>query len=483
MFNRGHRKRPIALIVLDGWGYSKSKKWNAIYSAKKPNFDFYWKKYPHTILNASGEFVGLPKGFIGGSEVGHIHLGAGRLVPQVILNINKSIKDGSFFSNKSLIRARSFKRVHLMGLLSDAGVHSHISHLLALMKFFKGKEVFVHCFLDGRDTPPRSASKYISMVEDANGRVATISGRYYAMDRDRRWERTNKAFDCLFRGKGRKSQSLQKALAYAYRNGEDDEFVSPTLIDSDGLVKKGDAVVFFNFRSDRARQLTQKMTAAGVHVVTMVKYGSDFKNDFMFAFSRQKNILPEMLSKSGFRQLRIAETEKYAHVTYFFNCERNEPFKGEDRILVHSPKVATYDMKPQMSALEVKNKLLKIIGNYDFILVNFANGDMVGHTGKMKATVEACETVDRCLGDVVKGIISLGGAAIVLGDHGNAEKLRDSMGVPYTAHTTNPVPCILINKENHKLRKGSLYDVAPTVLELLKMKKPREMTGSSLIKG
>ncbi len=474
--------KPFVLIILDGWGYSVNKKWNAIKNAKIPNFDSYWKNYPHTILNASGSYVGLPKGFIGGSEVGHIHLGAGRLIPQEVIKINSSIKNKSFFKNKVLLEAKKRKRVHLIGLVSDAGVHSHINHLFALLNFFNDNEVYVHCFLDGRDTPPKIAKKYLKMIEFHGGKIATMMGRYYSMDRDKRWNRTRKAFNCLFHGKGREIKSPIKALEYAYRQGETDEFIEPTIVNPRGVIKDGDAVVFFNFRSDRAKQITEMfLENTKVFFVSMVRYDEKFNNKFLFPFKRKKNILGEVISKHGLKQLRIAETEKYAHVTYFFNDEKGEPFKGEKRILIPSPKVSTYDLKPEMSANKVKDVLVDKMKFFDFIVVNFANPDMVGHTGNMEATIKACETVDRCLGKVISEVKRLGGTAIVLGDHGNAEKKRDENGNPQTAHTTNPTPCILINNKNHKLRIGNLFDVAPTILELMKIKKPKEMTGKSLI--
>ena len=474
--------KPFILMVLDGWGYSKEKKWNAINNAKVPNFDFYWENCPHSLLKASGEAVGLPRGFIGGSEVGHAHLGAGRLIKQEMVKIDESIEDGSFFRSKNLIRAKKNKRIHLMGLLSDSGVHSHIRHLFALLNFFKDNEVYVHCFLDGRDTPPKSAEKYLKMLESRGATIATISGRYYSMDRDKRWIRTKKAFDCIARGKGRMMSPWRKALKYAYSHGESDEFVTPTIVNNQGIISGNDSVVFFNFRTDRTKQLSEMLLdKTKVFFVSMVKYEDNFKDNYLFSFEGEKNTLGEVISNHRLRQLRLAETEKYAHVTYFFNNERSEPFRGESRIMVPSPRIATYDLKPEMSAFKVKNLLIKNMSRYDFIVVNFANADMVGHSGNMKATIKACEAVDRCLGEVIAKMKTLGGTAIIVGDHGNAEMKRDRSGNPQTAHTTNPVPCILINNSECKLRNGSLYDVAPTILELMKIRKPREMTGGSLI--
>ena len=459
----------FGLIVLDGWGHSKKKEKNAVLAAKTPNFDRLWDGYPHTLLKAHGEAVGLPKGFQGGSEVGHLHLGAGRLIPQKMVEIDGYITDGSFFRNRHLVSACKRKRVHFIGLLSDQGVHSHIRHLKALLKM--RPDAFVHAFLDGRDTPPKSALKYVRQFRN----IATVSGRYYAMDRDGRWKRIQKAFDCMTKGKGREAKTAEQAVLDAYKRGETDEFVSPTLVNPDGVIREGDAVVFFNFRADRARQLTKKfLEETKTYFVSMSEYDKALEERIAFKPHYVEDSLGEVLSMAGKTQLRIAETEKYAHVTFFFSGEREKPFKGEDRVLVRSPRVATYDLKPEMSAYEVTDKLVKAAKKYDFVIINYANGDMVGHTGIFRAAVKAVESVDKCVGK----IIPLFDECIILADHGNCEAMT---GKTKTSHTLNPVPCILVTERKIKLKKGSLYNIAPTILELMGIKKPGKMADSLVV--
>jgi len=492
----------ILLAILDGWGYSNNRIGNAIYYAHTPNFDEFWRSYPHTILAASGEAVGLPAGQMGNSEVGHLNIGAGRIVYQEATKILMAIEDGSFFENvtlkKAMEKARK-KRLHLMGLIGDGGVHAMMEHLYALLEMAKMngvKEVYIHCFLDGRDTPPKSALEYVKQLEEklneiGVGKIASLIGRYYAMDRDRRWERTKKAYDMLVRGEGRKVRDAIEGIKIAYAKGETDEFIQPTIIEGMRCVEDGDTVIFFNFRPDRGRQITKAFIDKNfeafstlplkLHFVTLTKYDKNFDNPAAFETEDITNTFGEIISKHGLKQLRIAETEKYAHVTYFFNGGREEPFEGEDRCLIPSPKVATYDLKPEMSAYEVTAEVIRRIesGKYDVIVLNYANPDMVGHTGVWKATLKALEAVDRCIGKVVKKVLQYNGIAIITADHGNAEEMFEN-SKPKTAHTNNPVPFILIGMEA-KLRKGVLGDIAPTMLELLDIEKPKEMSGRSLI--
>ena len=504
--------KPLILIILDGWGISDNPDTNAQEQANIPFYKGVINEYPHAALECSGEAVGLPEGAMGNSEVGHLNLGAGRVVHQDYARINNSIQDRSFVKNQALVDAistavKNNKALHLMGLLSDGGVHSHINHLYALLDMATGngvKEIFIHAFMDGRDTPPASGINYIKDLESflsdkPSAKIATVTGRFWAMDRDNRWERIEKAFRALVEGDGKKVQSALEAVQKSYATDETDEFIKPSVVcNSNGPIGKildGASVIFFNFRADRARELTKALTeekfngfnrASVPHsgsYVTMTMYEEDFVFPVAFPSIKLTNILGEILSQNNLKQLRIAETEKYAHVTYFFNGGEEKPFPGEDRCLIQSPKdVPTYDLKPEMSAYEVTDKVLKRLehNSYDFILLNFANPDMVGHTGKMDAAIKACETVDSCLEKIVGKIRSLDGIAIITADHGNCEQMSDNSN-PYTAHTINPVPFILIKREVKLSKKGGLSDVAPTVLDLIGIDKPDEMTGTSLI--
>jgi 2,3-bisphosphoglycerate-independent phosphoglycerate mutase len=505
------KKRPVALIILDGCGLDDNPHGNAVRAAKTPTMDWLYANTPHSTLSASGGSVGLMDGQMGDSNVGHLNLGAGRIVYQDVVRISKTVEDGSFFQNPVLLGAvRHAKEqgsaLHLMGLVSPGGVHSHSEHLYALLRLAKQEgvsEVYVHAFLDGRDVPPSSAAQYLQDLEDAiqaigAGKVATISGRYYAMDRDRRWERTEKAYRALL-GEGRTALSSSAAIQYAYANGETDEFVIPTVIVENGkpvgTVKDNDAVLFFNFRADRARQLSyvfvdeefsgfDRGRKLNVHYATMTQYDVKINAPYAFAPQDLSNTLGEYLSKLGKTQLRIAETEKYAHVTFFFNGGVEQPFPGEERILIPSPKVATYDLQPEMSAPEVTRRVVEEIdkGIYDLIVLNYANCDMVGHTGVMEAAVKAVEAVDAGLGQVLEAIKRTNGQAIITADHGNAERMIDpENGEPYTAHTTNLVPVWLFNTNYDKITSGILADMAPTVLDLMGLPQPPEMTGKSII--
>jgi len=508
--------KPVALIILDGFGISENTIGNAVKKAHMPNYNRLINKYPHTQIQASGLAVGLPEGQMGNSEVGHLNMGAGRVVYQELTRISKEIEMQDFFNNETLINVmgyvkRNSKKLHLMGLLSDGGVHSHIDHLFALIDMAKSnnvEELVIHCFLDGRDTSPKSAIEYIEKLQDkidhiGVGRIATITGRYYAMDRDRRWERTILAYDALVHGKGRSAESAKEAIIGAYELGETDEFVLPVVVGSDNqannLVSKDDGVIFFNFRPDRARQITRALVErefdgfqresgyVPLNFVCMTLYDKTIES-VEIAYKPQviENTLGEYLSNLGYSQLRIAETEKYAHVTYFFNGGIETSYAKEDRKLVRSPQVATYDLKPEMSASEVTEDVLSAIDEdkYDFIVLNYANPDMVGHTGNVSAVIKALETVDTYLGKVVDKIISKTGVAIVTSDHGNSEEMIDlDNGTPITAHTTNLVPCIVIDPSVSELEKdGKLCDVAPTILQLMGVQLPIEMTGKSLIK-
>ncbi|MCY3712550.1 MAG: 2,3-bisphosphoglycerate-independent phosphoglycerate mutase [Gemmatimonadetes bacterium] len=510
---------PVALVILDGWGIAPRGDANAVLLAETPNFDRLWQQYPHTMLSASGEDVGLPPGIMGNSEVGHLNLGAGRVVRQEVSRINEAIDDGSFYENAALVeimeRLRGTGgRLHLMGLTSDGLVHSAEKHYLAILEMARrrgltGDRVLVHAILDGRDTAPRSAPAYLETLQVAIerlgvGRIATVTGRYYPMDRDNRWERLRRAYELFTGGKGYRAGTAAEAVQAAYDRGETDEFVSPTVIapaadGPAGLITDGDAVIVFNFRADRGRQIVRAFiekdfdgfdrgAVPDVHIATMTPYDARF--DVPCAFrppERMREILGETISLAGRRQLRVAETEKYPHVTYFFNGGDERPFDGEDRILVPSPRdVATYDEKPEMSAPEVAARVADAVrgGEYDFVLVNFANPDMVGHTGSLPAAVSAVETVDRCLGEVMDAVRSAGGGAIVTADHGNAEMMVDpASSAPHTAHTTNPVPLILVDdkREHRPLRTGGrLADVAPTVLSMMGISCPVSMTGTDL---
>ncbi len=501
---------PAILIILDGWGLNPRKEGNAVALANTPVMDYLMTHYPWTTLRAHGEAVGLPEGVMGNSEVGHLNLGAGRIVYQDVTRISKAIKEGSFFENPVLLKAMhqaQNSRLHLLGLISNGRVHSSMDHIYGLLQMAKKhglKNVFIHGFTDGRDTPPKSALKYIQEVENYFGQIgigqfATISGRYYAMDRDTRWERTKLAYDAMVLGKGFQATSAIEAVKKAYERGETDEFIKPTVIAKEGNIKNKDVVIVFNFRADRVRQITRALTQRDFsffersiwprlgYFVCMTEYDRNFNLPVAFPPENLKNILGEVISNLGWPQLRIAETEKYAHVTYFFNGGKEDPFPLEDRCLVPSPReVPTYDLKPEMSAPKITEELLKRLktGKYRFIVLNFANGDMVGHTGVLEAAIKACETVDACLGKIITAIRTLGGIGFVTADHGNAEQMIDyETGEPHTAHTLNPVPFIYVrNGAKAKLRPGILGDVAPTILTALQVPIPKEMTGKSLFK-
>lgn len=498
------RPKPVALIIRDGWGIRKDKKANAVALGNTPNADNYIKNYPTCVLKCHGADVGLPEGYQGNSEVGHLNIGAGRIVHQMLTKINLLIKNREFFRNKALLKAlenckKNNSTLHIMGLVQDEGVHAHQRHcsvLLELAKRNKLKDVVVHVFSDGRDTPPKSAMKYMSYVAKEMkkldiGKFGTVIGRYYSMDRDKRWPRVEIAYNALIKGKGRKVKNVKEAVEDAYKAGETDEFIKPRIIRDFSGIKDKDSVIFFNYRLDRARQLTHafidgkfnhfKREKRNLTYICFTKYYDNLKAPYAFEEEKLKNILGEVISRHRLKQLRSAETEKYAHVTFFFNNQVEKPFKGEERILVYSPKVATYDLKPEMSAYEVTEKVLAGIrkGKYDVIIINYANGDMVGHTGILRAAIKAVETVDVCVGNIVDAVIRQGGVALVTADHGNCEEM---IGKTKTSHTTNDVYLHLIGMENKiKLKNGRLAGIAPTMLEILKIKKPKEMTGRSLI--
>ncbi|HMD69219.1 MAG TPA: 2,3-bisphosphoglycerate-independent phosphoglycerate mutase [Chitinivibrionales bacterium] len=500
------KKRPVCLIIRDGWGQGKSDDTNAIHVAATPFTDAYLAANPHTLIQTSGLSVGLPEGYQGNSEVGHLNIGSGRIMYQSLTRIDKSVSDGDFFTNKAFCGAidaakKRKSTLHLIGLIQEEGVHAVTRHCIALLDLCKRRgfsNVLVHAITDGRDTPPKSAREHLALLQGGIdktgiGRVATVIGRYYAMDRDKRWDRTELAYRALMQGQGKAVDSWQAAIDDAYAAGENDEFVKPRLIDFSGI-GANDVIVFFNFRFDRTRQLTMAIMEPtfcdfpvvkhSIHFVAMTHYYD--KGNFTEAYPEipSTNILGEVLANSGLKQLRCAETEKYAHVTFFFNGQRNDPFPGEDRILVNSPKVATYDLKPEMSAFEVRDKLVAAIASdkYDVVITNFANCDMVGHTGVFDATVKAVQTIDTCVHDVVEAALAKGGTCIVAADHGNAEQMKLADGSPMTSHSVNPVPLMLIGAGKARLRdNGRLCDIAPTMLELLGIAKPAEMTGKSLI--
>lgn len=490
----------VLLLILDGWGYRKEKAGNAILSAKTPQWNLLWKKYPHALLNASGPAVGLPQGFMGNSEVGHLTLGAGRIIDSDLGRVNLAIKNGSFFKNKILIQAfqqaqRNLRKVHLLGLLSDAGVHSHIDHLFALLEMAKRQgvsDVYVHAFLDGRDTPPQSAKRYLQqllkkMQELGIGRLATMMGRYYAMDRDNRWNREHQAYDCMVNCQGRKETDPLKALEKAYQRGETDEFVQPTIFTRTCVVEEHDSAIFFNFRSDRARELTrafvwgkfkefQRKTLIGLHFVTLTQYDSLVHCPAAFPPIIPQKTLGEVISGAGLSQLRIAETEKWAHVTYFFNGLCECIFPHEHRIHVPSRKVIKYDRVPEMQVKNIVSALQQQTEKHDFFLVNLANGDMVGHTGNLSAAKKAVQAIDAALGIIVN---HFPGMIFLTSDHGNCEEMR---GETITSHTTNKVPLILIGGKGKLRQNGGLADVAPTILQALGLRQPKEMTGKTLLK-
>jgi 2,3-bisphosphoglycerate-independent phosphoglycerate mutase len=479
----------VALIILDGWGLAPPGPGNAVDLADTPVFDRLWETYPHTTLEASGEAVGLPPGQMGNSEVGHLTIGAGRVLYQDLVRINKAIEDGSFLENEALVGAFERARarggsVHLLGLVSYGGVHSHIDHLQALLELGRRQgleeRTWIHAFTDGRDVSPTSAAQ--DLAELPEERIATIVGRYYAMDRDERWDRTEKALAALVQNDGVLGTDPVSEVQRSYDEGVTDEFVEPIVLDGRPRIATEDAVVFFNFRPDRARQLTQKLLASGFDVTTMTRYRDDFECPVAFEEQDVDGTAAEELSKAGIRQLHVAETEKYAHVTYFFNGGREEEWPGETRILVPSPRdVPSYDHKPAMSAPEVTDRFVEALQDdgYGFAIVNFANPDMVGHTGSIQAAVKAVETVDECLGRVVQAVEEEGGIALITADHGNAEHMLEDDGSPHTAHTSNPVPLIATSADL-SLSEGELSDLAPTVFSLLRLAKPLQMTGKIL---
>jgi len=506
--------KPLLLLILDGWGYREDAKDNAILGAQTPVWDHLWADYPHTLIETSGRSVGLPDEQMGNSEVGHMNIGAGRVVYQDYTRVTAAIEDGTFFENPTLIQAidtavTQQKAVHLMGLLSPGGVHSHEDHIQAVLELAvrQGAErVYVHAFLDGRDTPPQSAQASIERLEAklnalGKGQIASLIGRYYAMDRDQRWERVQKAYDLLIQGQAEFTATrAEDGLAQAYQRGETDEFVKATAIcladEKPATIQDGDVVLFMNFRADRARQLAKIFTAAEFDgferaglpqlgaFVCLTEYAADIEAAVAFPPVELKDSLGEVLAREGKTQLRIAETEKYAHVTFFFNGGKEDVFPGEQRILVPSPKVATYDLQPAMSAPEVTDKLVEAIhsGHYDVIVCNLANPDMVGHTGKYDAAIEAVSVIDGCLGRLTEALRDTGGEVLITADHGNIEQMRDpATGQPHTAHTTNPVPLVYMGRAARLREGGALCDLAPTMLSLLGLAQPDSMSGASLV--
>lgn len=505
-------KKPVILMILDGFGVGleAEKRGDAIKATKKPNIDKLFAENPVTKIGASGLDVGLPDGQMGNSEVGHTNIGAGRIVYQELTRITKSIEDGEFFENEALLKAvdnaaQEGKALHIMGLLSNGGVHSHNTHMYAIVELAKKKgvkNVYVHAFLDGRDVPPTSGKDFVEecankLKEIGLGKIATVMGRYYAMDRDNRWDRVEKAYSAMVYGEGNKACCPVKAVEESYANDVTDEFVVPTVCEENATVKPGDSIVFFNFRPDRAREITRtfvdpefkgferKNGFFPLTYVCMTQYDASMPNvEVAFKPQSLKNTIGEYISNKGMTQLRIAETEKYAHVTFFFNGGVEQPYEGEDRILVKSPAVATYDLQPEMSAYEVTDKLVAAIktGKYDMIILNYANCDMVGHTGVFEAAVKAVEAVDECVGKVVTAIREMDGVALITADHGNADKMIDTDGSPFTAHTTNLVPFCVVGYPCELREGGRLADIAPTMLKIMGLPQPAEMTGESIIK-
>jgi 2,3-bisphosphoglycerate-independent phosphoglycerate mutase len=472
----------VALVILDGWGCAPAGPGNAVDLAHTPVFDRLWAEYPHTTLKASGEAVGLPPGQMGNSEVGHLTIGSGRILYQDLMRVNRAIADGSFFEHPALRGAfERGRNVHLLGLVSYGGVHSHIDHLRALLRFAPEK-TWIHAFTDGRDVSPHSAVH--DLAELPSDRIASVAGRYYAMDRDRRWERTRRAYDAIVDGTPLTTADPVAYVQAQYDAGVTDEFIEPVHFDGRPGIEPGDTVVFFNFRPDRARQLSQRLLEAGFDVTTMTRYRDDFGCPVVFDEQQVTNTLAEVLASHGLRQLHCAETEKYAHVTYFLNGGREEAWPGETRILVPSPReVGTYDRKPEMSAPEVAARVAaEAPDGYAFVIVNFANPDMVGHTGSIPAAIAAVETTDRCLGIVLDAVERAGGVALVTADHGNAETMLEADGVsPHTAHTTNPVPLVVTDPRVTLREDGELSDLAPTILAMIGIRQPREMTGRTLV--
>ncbi len=509
------RCRPVTLIIMDGWGVSETTENNAIHQAKKPYWDKLWAAHPHTLIHGSGNKVGLPANQMGNSEVGHLNLGAGRVVHQELTRIDQAIEDGSFFENEVLTSTidqaiANNKSVHIMGLLSNGGVHSHESQIKAALTLAikrGAKKVYLHAFLDGRDTPPKSASSWLTEIDalfaayNHPGRIATITGRFFALDRDHRWERTQAAYELMTHAKSDfHATTALEGLEAAYQRGETDEFVHPTMITPAGeeaaRVESGDTLIFMNFRADRARQISQAFAESefsgfaiddrpqlGAYI-SLTEYKKNLETRIAFPPTALKNVFGEYIAAQGLRQLRISETEKYAHVTFFFNGGEERAFDGEERILIESPKVKTYDLQPEMSAVELTDNLVDAIasGKFDTIVCNYANPDMVGHTGNLKATIKAIETIDSCIARVHQAISAAGGELLITADHGNAEKMRDeTTGQAHTAHTSNPVPLLYIGRNANITDDGSLSDIAPTMLYLMGLEQPTEMTGHSLL--
>jgi len=509
---------PVVLVILDGWGHRDSADGNAIALADTPVMDSLWAAYPHTLIHTSGRAVGLPDGQMGNSEVGHLNIGAGRIVPQELVRISDAVEDGTLLSNSALVQVcqstqQQGGKLHLVGLCSDGGVHSHLSHLAGLLELAKDQqlaEVCIHVITDGRDTPPTSGKAYVEVIQGyidkvGLGRIVTISGRYYAMDRDRRWDRTQKAYDLMISDQDQVDRQAIDILLSSYEAGVTDEFILPTRI-APGAVAAGDGVIFYNFRPDRARQLTQafvdkdfngfeRQFIQPLSFVTFTQYDPNLPVQVAFKPQNLNNILGEVIAQHNLRQLRTAETEKYAHVTYFLNGGIEQPFPGEDRELIPSPMVPTYDRAPAMSALEVTDRVTAAIARqvYALIVINYANPDMVGHTGQLDAAIQAIETVDQCLGRLLESVSRVGGTTLITADHGNAEYMRDEQGNPWTAHTTNMVPFIVVEGEQRKIpghgnavalrSDGRLCDIAPTILEILQLPQPPEMTGKSMIES
>jgi 2,3-bisphosphoglycerate-independent phosphoglycerate mutase len=505
-------KKPLVLTILDGWGFSTATEGNAIAAARKPTYDVLLREYPNTLVRTSGPSVGLPEGQMGNSEVGHLNIGAGRIIYMDVTRIDRMIASGEFFKNPILLASMQHARthrLHLMGLCSDGGVHSLLTHLYALLKMAKlhqVEQVFVHCFMDGRDTPPESGAGYLEQVQRelrqvGVGKIATVSGRYYAMDRDKRWDRVELAFGAMVLGNGAKSDDPVAAAKRSYEHGVTDEFIEPvTIVDSAkqpvGLIRDDDACIFFNYRADRGREMTMALTdptlekpsrslaPKNLHFTTITEYDKSFRVPFVLPREHPNNILADVMARLNWKNLRVAETEKYAHVTYFFNGGKEEPYPGESRELIASPKVATYDLKPEMSAAGITEVVVKAIDqrSFDVIVMNYANADMVGHSGKMAPTVLAVEAVDAGLGEIYAALRRSGGCWIITADHGNAEMMIDPITKgPHTYHTTNPVPFILVNETGARLRSGgALQDISPTVLSFLGENQPKEMTGRDL---
>jgi 2,3-bisphosphoglycerate-independent phosphoglycerate mutase len=506
------KQRPLVLTILDGWGFSPATEGNAIAAAHKPTYDELLRRYPNTLIHTSGPFVGLPDGQMGNSEVGHMNMGAGRILYMDVTRIDLMISTGEFFSNPVLVQAMKKAeghQLHLIGLCSDGGVHAQLTHLFALLEMAKKhglRDVFVHCFMDGRDTPPESGAGYIAQLEQklselGVGRIASVSGRYYAMDRDKRWDRVERAFGAMVLGNGNKFYSAAEAVQKSYERGITDEFIEPATIVNErnepvGLIRDDDSVVMYNYRADRAREITMALMDAKLEqpsrslapknltYTMMTQYDKSFGLPFVLPPEHPDNILADVMAQANWRNLRVAETEKYAHVTYFFNGGNEKPYAGEEREMVASPKVATYDLKPEMSAAGITEKVVGAIesGGFDLIVMNYANADMVGHSGKMEPTVRACEAVDAGLGQIYAALKRAGGSWIVTADHGNAESIIDPITKgPHTYHTTNPVPFIVVTEEAITLRPtGALKDVSPTILGMLGLEKPKQMAGEDL---